>query len=99
MAQGYAFLARRIPANRLAPNTVIDSFDGVPSLNFSNRYFTPRRNAPATASLDFSREIDPAHILTSMIGETYIHAEENVVKFYQRKQDQDGDFRCETPHS
>jgi hypothetical protein len=93
MAQGYALLARNVPSTCLAPNTVRDTFDGSSSLNLANRYFTPKRDAPSAKPIPFSHEVDPQGILTAVGGETYIHTEENVVNYYKRTTDADGDFR------
>ena len=93
LAQGYALLARNVPSTRLSMNTVRDTFDGTSSLNIANRYFTQKRDNPNASSIPFSHEIDPLGILTAVAGETYIHTEDNVVNFYKRTTDSDGDYR------
>jgi hypothetical protein len=93
MIQGYGILARNVPSTHLVPHGIIETIDGTSSLNFVNRYFTPKRDAPSARAVPFTREIDPHGILTATGGETYIHTEENVVNYYKRTTDTDGEFR------
>ena len=93
VSQGYVILARQIARTRLAPHSIVDAYDGTPSLNFSDRYFTPKKDAPTAKSVPISKEIDPLGTLTTIAGEAFVHTEENVVHYYKRTKDADGDFR------
>ncbi|KAF8871263.1 hypothetical protein BD779DRAFT_1478329 [Infundibulicybe gibba] len=53
-----------------------------PTLPMSNRYLTPRRDAPHMEHIPFEAEVDPHGYLESMIKDGYIHGEENNVEYY-----------------
>jgi hypothetical protein len=93
LAQLYALLARQVPPTGLAPNTVINVFDKVPSIDLSNRYFTPTREAPLSDHVPFSHKVDPRGILGALMGNRFIHTEENEVKYFVRETDMGGNFR------
>jgi hypothetical protein len=63
------------------------------SLEFSNRYLTPRRDAPNAEHIPFTEVIDPHGILEKMTKSDYIHTEENVVHYYSCYMDEDGKKR------
>ena len=93
LANFFALLARPIPPSRLTTNTVIDMLNGKPSINLSNRYFTPKKDAPMSNCVPFPNQVDPHGVLTAMIGDRYIHTEDNVVKYFNRVAEPDGHYR------
>ncbi|KAF8870508.1 hypothetical protein BD779DRAFT_1455315 [Infundibulicybe gibba] len=58
------------------------SHQSYPTLPMSNRYLTPRRDAPHMEHIPFEAEVDPHGYLESMIKDGYIHGEENNVEYY-----------------
>ncbi|KAI0071317.1 hypothetical protein K474DRAFT_1578538, partial [Panus rudis PR-1116 ss-1] len=62
-----------------------DSYRGLQSLHFSNRYFTLPRYAEGEEPIPFSAEIDPKGILETIAKEKgYLHLEDNAVSFYEK---------------
>jgi hypothetical protein len=60
------------------------------SLDASNRYFTPKRDAKNMAHVPFDRLVDPQGILENMATAGYVHGDENIVKYYARRIDENG---------
>ncbi|KAF8884361.1 hypothetical protein BD779DRAFT_1472127 [Infundibulicybe gibba] len=58
-------------------------------LAISNRYLTPRRDAPNMEHIPFDPEVDPHGQLESVIKDGYVHGEENIVEYYTQM-DKDG---------
>jgi hypothetical protein len=63
------------------------------SLDASNRYFTPKRDAKNMTHVPFDRLVDPQGILENMASTGYVHGEENVVSYYARRVEEDGTER------
>ncbi|KAF8895084.1 hypothetical protein BD779DRAFT_1668436 [Infundibulicybe gibba] len=57
-------------------------------LAMSNRYFTPKRDAPDMIHIPFGTTIDPRGILENMRKEGYVHGEENEVMYYNQQTNQ-----------
>ncbi|KAF8874666.1 hypothetical protein BD779DRAFT_1678634 [Infundibulicybe gibba] len=55
-----------------------------PSLLVSNRYLTPRRDAPRMEHIPFESEVDPHGYLEAMFKDGYVHGEENIVEYYTK---------------
>ena len=72
----------------LSPNSahpwVPSQFDEFPSIEISNRYFTRRSEILADDIASFSCDIDPTGILARRAGDTFTHAVDNVVVYYDR---------------
>ncbi|KAF8879257.1 hypothetical protein BD779DRAFT_1407445, partial [Infundibulicybe gibba] len=62
------------------------------SIEVSNRYFTPKRDAPQMTRVPFPESVDPQGILESMTKAGYVHGEENEVGYYTYSQE-DGEER------
>lgn len=86
---------------------ILDSWDcspedgnNFPCINVSNRYLTPRKEAPGLEAIPFHKGVDPQGILQDMAkGDgliTYIHTEDNVVQFFNTKKDTDGNSKSVT---
>ena len=52
----------------------------------SNRYFTPKRDAPDMEPVPISPLIDPRGILENLKKEVFLHGEENQVYYYQAQE-------------
>ena len=66
---------------------------GFPTLDLSNRYFTPTRDAPNMENVPFDKLVDPFGILEGMIESGYTHGEENTVRYFTREIDEKGNER------
>jgi hypothetical protein len=62
-------------------------FQGHPSIDVSNRYFTPRQHALQERHISFSPVIDPDNILTEAMGEDFVHTEDNKVEYYEARKE------------
>jgi hypothetical protein len=62
---------------------VPSAFQGHPSIDVGNRYFTPRQHALQDRHISFSPAIDPDNILSEAMGEEFVHTEDNVVEYYE----------------
>jgi hypothetical protein len=63
------------------------------SLDASNRYFTPKRDAMNMTHILFDRLVDPQGILEKMASVGYVHGEENIVRYYARRTEENGTER------
>lgn len=63
--------------------------NGEEMLEASNRYLTPKKDAPTSLSVPFGRNTDPKGILEDMLedGEGFVHTEDNIVEYFQQKTD------------
>ena len=59
------------------------SFQGHPSIDVSNRYFTPSQHALQERHISFSPAIDPDNVLAEAMGEEFVHTEDNEVEYYE----------------
>jgi hypothetical protein len=57
-------------------------YAGYHAIDLSNRYFTPKRDAPDMEHVLFTKLVDPCSILEDMAKSNYVHGEENVVQYY-----------------
>jgi hypothetical protein len=62
---------------------VPSAFQGHPSIDVGNRYFTPRQHALQDRQISFSLAIDPENILSEAMGEEFVHTEDNEVEYYE----------------
>jgi hypothetical protein len=62
---------------------VPSSFQGHPSIDVGNRYFTPRQHALQDRQISFRQAIDPDNILFEAMGEEFVHTEDNEVEYYE----------------
>jgi hypothetical protein len=78
---------------------VPSAFQGHPSIDVGNRYFTPRQHALQDRHISFSSAIDPDNILTEAMGEEFVHTEDNEVEYYEARKEGRGtkwvfDYQC-----
>lgn len=66
---------------------VPSSFQGHPSIDVGNRYFTPRQHALQDRQISFSQAIDPDNILFEAMGEEFVHTEDNEVEYYEARKE------------
>ena len=57
--------------------------NGYPSIDASNRYFTPKRDVSHDDHLQYPKVVDPRGVLSSIAGHDLVYAPENVVEYYQ----------------
>ena len=62
---------------------VPSTFQGYPSIDVGNQYFTPRQHALQDHQISFSPAIDPDNILSEAMGEEFLHTEDNEVEYYE----------------
>jgi len=79
-----ALFARAISEDKIQPNTIIGDLEEFSTLNASNRYFTPRKDAQMAKELPFHQDVDPYGHLTRLLGLSHVHIEENTVSYYER---------------
>ncbi|KAF8868776.1 hypothetical protein BD779DRAFT_1683078 [Infundibulicybe gibba] len=64
---------------------VTERSNGHSCMFISNRYMTPRRDAPDMNHIPFGADVDPNGHLESMIKEGFVHGEENIVEYYTQQ--------------
>lgn len=69
------------------------TYKGSYTLDLSNRYLTPKKDAPTAEHIPFSKVVDPHGILEDMAGKDYIHGEENEVQYYACHSEANGNKR------
>jgi hypothetical protein len=83
-----AIFTRAVSEDRIEPNAIIGEQDDLTTLNLSNRYFTPRKDAQTgtqmAKQLQFHQDVDPYGNLTRLLGTAHVHIEENNVSYYER---------------
>ena len=88
----YEMFQRQYPQGKLEswnPGT----HRGCTTLEMSNRYFTPKRDAPDMEHIPFDKLVDPFGVLETMIESGYTHGEENKVRYFARETDEEGNER------
>ncbi len=90
----YALFSRSVPREKLQQCSFIDRYGTYSGIEMSNRYFSPKKDFPTSKSVPFSSDIDPKGILTRAAGTNFIHAEQNVVSYYECSVASDGNTRC-----
>lgn len=78
---------RQLAADRNMEVWVPSSFQGHPSIDIGNRYFTPRQHALQDRHISFSSVVDPDNILSEAMGEEYVHTEDNEVEYYEARRE------------
>jgi hypothetical protein len=63
------------------------------SIELSNCYLMPKRDAPDMAHMPFSEDVDPQGILADMARSDYVHGEENEDSYYKCEIDTEGNRR------
>jgi len=82
-----ALFTRAISEDRIQPNAIIGNLDEFSTLNASNRYFTPRKDAQNVKELTFAHDVDPHGNLARLLGSAHVHLEENTVSYHKRMGD------------
>jgi hypothetical protein len=72
-----ALFTRAVSEDKIQPNVIIGEQEDLTTLNASNRYFTPRKDAQTTKQLQFHHNVDPYGNLTRLLGTDLVHMEEN----------------------
>jgi hypothetical protein len=78
---------RRQVVDRNMEVWVPSAFQGHPSIDVSNRYFTPRQHALQDRHISFSQAVDPDNILSEAMGEEFVHTEDNEVEYYEARKE------------
>jgi hypothetical protein len=79
-----ALFTRAVKEDKIQPNAIIGEQEDLTTLNASNRYFTPKKDAHTAKELVFPQDVDPYGNLTRLIGTALVHIEENNVSYYER---------------
>ena len=79
-----ALFTRAVNEDKIQPNAIIGEADGSTTLDASNRYFTPKKDARNGNELPFHQDIDPQGNLTQLLGTGYMRLEDNNVFYYER---------------
>ena len=66
------------------------AFQGHPSIEVGNRYFTPRQHALQDRQISFSLIVDPDNVLSEAMGEEFVHTEDNEVEYYEARKEARG---------
>ena len=66
---------------------VPSAFQGHPSINVGNQYFTPSQHALQDCQVSFSPVIDPDNILSEAMGGDFVHTEDNEVEYYEARKE------------
>jgi hypothetical protein len=72
---------RQFPHGKLE-NWETSAYKDFYALELSNRYLTPRRDAPLAEHIPFSKEVDPLGFLEDAVGGDFFHSQENEVQYY-----------------
>lgn len=88
----HELLQRSFPEGKVDRWTA-GNFRGYSALDISNRYFTPRKDAPGVEHIPFENDVGPNGILESIANSGYAHSEENIVRYFTRQVDEKGDER------
>ena len=62
---------------------VPSAFQGHPSINVGNQYFTPSQHALQDRQVSFSPVVNPDNVLSEAMGEEFFHMEDNEVEYYE----------------
>jgi len=94
IARVHTLFDRSIGENRLQACSIFTTFEDVPAVDMSNRYFTPRTEATISEIMVLGNEIDPQGFLARAAGPNYVHTEENMVYYYEKRQgSQEGGYK------
>jgi hypothetical protein len=59
------------------------TYQGSPTIDMANRYFTDRHDMGNEAPVSFQPDVDPRCILQNAMGDQFVHLEENEVYYYE----------------
>jgi hypothetical protein len=93
IAKLYALFSRNIPQNKLQPSSIVTNFEEHASMDIFNRYFTPRKEGAQDTEMRFNNDVDPKGILAKLSGTSFYHGEDNVVRYFERMIEHNGDNR------
>jgi hypothetical protein len=71
-----------IPPDKLQAWT-LDDYDGLRSIQASNRLFTPRSEAPSDPVKELGRDVDPDRKLLEATQGQYFHSDDNKVYYWE----------------
>lgn len=66
---------------------VPSAFQGYPSMDVGNRYFTPHKHALRESQISFNPLVDPDNILSEAMGEEFVHTDDNEVEYYEARKE------------
>ena len=92
----YTFFEQYFQEGQLEPLDVIrcGSASGPTTIEVSNRYLTPRKDAPDMQSIKPGKGVDPEGLLERVMGEgTHVHGEDNSVEYYACGSTREGERR------
>ena len=92
-----ALFTRAINEDKIQPNAIVGELEEFSTLNASNRYFTPRKDARTAKELAFHSDVDPYGNLSRLIGPLHMHIEENTVSYYERVGDANAKYVTPLP--
>ncbi|KAF8874509.1 hypothetical protein CPB84DRAFT_1690100, partial [Gymnopilus junonius] len=87
----HAHLGRSVGHNNIETCGIIGDFEGQPSIEMTNRYFTHKRQAGLAKDITFSEHVDPKGYLENAKGRNYVHIEDNAVYYYEMTTDKFGE--------
>jgi hypothetical protein len=76
-------IARSFPEGKLQtwqPSTFLDDSTAI---DIGNRYFTDQRDAADATPIQIAHSVDPQGILTTLMGQDFIHSTENEVQYFE----------------
>jgi hypothetical protein len=93
VAEIHAVFSRAVGFEKLEECRIITSYKGMPALELSNRYFTPRKDMAQGGELVLSVDIDPYGYLAKAAGTALCHTEENAVLYFERQGSNDDNYK------
>lgn len=90
--QIFGLFSRHVPENKLQ-EWKIETYNDHPSLDLSNRLFTPRKDDPMSPSISLGADIDPNGRLMSLAGNDLFHGEENQIRYMAKTTGKEGDVK------
>ena len=82
--------------DRHFPEGLLDNWSsnqGLDSIDISNRYLTPLKDANGLEGIPFHKGVDPRNILLNMAKSDHIHTDDNYVEYFSMHRDSDGQRR------
>lgn len=90
----YGFFDRAFEDGTLEPEGTITLSNPNNSLNVSNRYLTPKKDAPNIEGIPLEEDVDPrGYLATTIRGGPFIYTEDNQVKYFICESDSSGEKR------
>lgn len=84
IAEIHTLFGRSVGMSKLEECGGITSYKGMPAVELSNRYFTPRNSTTGGDEIPLSADIDPHGYLSDAAGTGLFHSEENTVSYFER---------------